>query len=45
MCVQVCDCAAQNEPFRTHYFKYREDSPMVAPMSTETCTRFCASAA
>jgi hypothetical protein len=32
ICVQVCDCPAHNEPFRTHYFKYREESLMMAPM-------------
>jgi len=32
ICVQVCDCPAHNEPFRTHYFKYREDFLMMAPM-------------
>jgi hypothetical protein len=32
MCVQVCDCAAHNEPIRTHYFKYGEGSLIMAPM-------------
>ena len=29
--LQVCDCAAYTGPFQKHYFKYREDSPKMAP--------------
>ena len=29
--VQVCDCAAYDEPFRKHYFKCSEDTLMMTP--------------
>ena len=30
--VEVCDCTVYNGPFRKLYFKYSENSLMMAPM-------------
>jgi len=40
----VCNIAVYIGPFQKHYFNYYEDSLMMAPLESETCSRkFCAS--